>query len=41
MNFTGWFNKQTLEKGTATHSNILDWRIRKELDTTERLSFSL
>ena len=38
-----------LEKGTATHSNILAWRIpwtispwgRKELDTTERLSLHL
>ena len=41
----GWDNP--LEKGKATHSSILAWRIpglyspwdRKELDTTERLSF--
>ena len=37
----GW--EDSLEKGTATHSNILAWRIpwtwgHKELDTTERLS---
>ena len=30
-----------LEKGKATHSNILAQRIRKELDTNERLSFKL
>ena len=36
-----------LEKGKATHSSILAWRIpwtkwgRKESDTTERLSLSL
>ena len=37
-----------LEKGTATHSSILAWRIplyspwgRKELDSTKRLSLSL
>ena len=34
-----------LEKGKATHSSILTWRIhglgRKESDTTERLSLSL
>ena len=36
-----------LEKGKATHSSILAWRIpwtihsRRELDTTERLSLSL
>ena len=42
----GWGDPQ--EKGTATHSNILTWRIpwyspwgRKELDTTEWLSLSL
>ena len=32
-----------LEKGKATHSSILAWRIpwgRKELDTTEQLSLS-
>ena len=43
----GW--KDPLEKGKATHSNILAWRIpwtiysswvRKESDTTERLSLS-
>ena len=43
----GW--EDPLEKGTATHSSILAWRIpwtvysawgRQELDTTERLSFS-
>ena len=40
----GW--EDPLEKGTATHSNIMAWRIPwtispwgpKELDTTERLS---
>ena len=35
----GW--EDPLEKGKATHSNILAWRIpwgHKELDTTERLS---
>ena len=34
----GW--EDPLEKGKATHSSILAWRIpwdRKELDTTERL----
>ena len=30
-----------LEKGKATHSSILACRIRKESDTTERLSLSL
>ena len=42
----GW--KAPLEKGTATHSSILAWRIpwtipwgRKELDTTERLSLTM
>ena len=38
----GW--EDLLEKGKATHSSILAWRIpgdRKELDTTERLSLSL
>ena len=44
----GW--KDRLEKGKATHSSILDWRISwtlyspwgcKESDTTERLSLSL
>ena len=44
----GW--EDPLEKGTATHSSILAWRIpwtmcsqwgRKESDTTERLSLSL
>ena len=42
----GW--EDPLEKGTATHSSILAWRIprmyspwsRKELDMTERLSLS-
>ena len=37
----GW--KDPLEKGKATHSNILAWRIPwgcKESDTTERLSLS-
>ena len=41
----GW--KDSLEKGKATHSSILAWRIpglysprtRKELDTSKRLSF--
>ena len=42
----GW--EDLLEQGKATHSSILAWRIpwtvldhggRKELDTTERLSF--
>ena len=35
----GW--EDLLEKGKATHSSILAWRIpwgRKELDTTEQLS---
>ena len=35
--------KDPLEKGKATHSSILAWRIpwgRKELDATERLSLS-
>ena len=38
----GW--EDPLEKGKATHSSILAWRIpwgRKELDATERLSLSL
>ena len=43
----GW--EDTLEKGKATHSSILAWRIqglyspwgRKESDTTEQLSLSL
>ena len=41
----GW--EDPLEKGKATHSNTLAWRIPwtvqgpKELDTTERLSLSL
>ena len=38
----GW--KEPLEKGVATHSRILAWRIpwcRKESDMTERLSLSL
>ena len=43
----GW--EEPLEKGKATHSSILAWRIpctvqsrgHKELDTTERLSLSL
>ena len=43
----GW--EDPLEKGTATHSNILAWRIpwtvfpwvHKELDTTEQISLSL
>ena len=43
----GW--EDPLEKGTATHSSILAWRIPwacstwgpKELDTTEWLSLSL
>ena len=30
-----------LEKGKATHSSILAWRIPGESDTTERLSLSL
>ena len=37
----GW--EDPLEKGKATHSSILAWRIprdHKELDTTERLSLS-
>ena len=41
----GW--EDPLEKGKATHSGILAWRIpwtsswaRKELDTTERLSLT-
>ena len=38
VQFLGW--KDPLEKGKATHSSILAWRIprHKELDTTERLS---
>ena len=39
----GW--EDPLEKGKATHSSILTWRIhglgRKESDTTERLSLSI
>ena len=38
----GW--EDTLEKGKATHSSILTWRIpwsHKESDTTEQLSLSL
>ena len=38
----GW--EDPLEKGMATHSSILAWRIlwsHKESDTTERLSLSL
>ena len=36
----GW--EGPLEKGKATHSNILDWRIsHKESDTNEWLSLSL
>ena len=38
----GW--EDPLEKGKATHSGILAWRIpwgRKESDMTERLSLSL
>ena len=42
----GW--EDCLEKGTATHSRILAWRIpmdsprgHKELDMTERISLSL
>ena len=37
----GW--EDPLEKGKATHSSILAWRIpwgHKELDTTERLSLT-
>jgi len=44
--FLGW--EDPLEKGKATHSSILAWRIpriqsmgRKELDMTEQLSLSL
>ena len=38
VRFLGW--KDPLEKGTATYSSILAWRIpdHKESDTTERLS---
>ena len=39
VRFLGW--EDPLEKGKATHSSILDWRIpwgRKEWNTTERLS---
>ena len=44
VRFLGW--EDPLEKGKATHSSILAWRIHglyslwgpKELDTTERLS---
>ena len=39
----GW--EDPLDKGKATHSSILTWRIQswdhKESDTTERLSLSL
>ena len=38
VQFLGW--EDPLEKGRATHSSILAWRI-PELDTTERLSLSL
>ena len=34
----GW--EDPLEKGKATHSSILTWRIPKESDMTERLSLS-
>ena len=34
----GW--EDPLEKGKATHSSTLTWRIPKESDTTERLSLS-
>ena len=42
VRFLGW--EDPLEKGKASHSSILAWRIpysprgRKELDTTEQLS---
>ena len=41
VRFLGW--EDPLEKGKASHSSILAWRIpsswgHKELDTTERLS---
>ena len=47
VRFLGW--EDPLEKGKATHSSILAWRILwivqpwglKELDTTEELSLSL
>ena len=46
VRFLGW--EDPLEKGKATHSSILAWRIpriqsmgRKELDMTEQLSLSL
>ena len=47
VRFLSW--EDPLEKGMATHSRVLAWRIpwtyspwgRKELDTTERLSLSL
>ena len=40
VRFLGW--EDPLEKGRATHSSILAWRIlgRKESDMTERLSLS-
>ena len=48
VRFLGW--EESLEKGKATHSSILTWRIswtiynswgHKELDTTEQISLSL
>ena len=47
VQFLGW--EDPLEKGMATHSSILAWRIpwteepwgRKESDTTEQLTLSL
>ena len=45
VQFLGW--EDPLERGKATHSSILAWRIplyspwgRKKLDTTERLSLT-
>ena len=35
----GW--EDPLEKGKVTRSNILVWRIHKEMNTTERLSLIL
>ena len=38
VRFLGW--EDPLEKGTATHSSILAWRLAKESDTTEQLSLT-
>ena len=40
--FDPWVGKRPLEKGKATHSSILAWRMgHQELETSEQLSLSL